>query len=156
MFFYIKIFSKEKKKLNEFLVFFSRLELFSLNLKQQQKQKSHKFVTVLKSPHINKTAQEQFEFKIFTRQILMFSVKPFLCLFIIKRMIKLNFPGIKIKLILTFNKKKHNKILLSILNPDNVVFNFIKNNNKKKKIKYNNYLKMFDYYGETYLHNLSI
>ena len=35
--------------------------------------KNKKFITVLKSPHINKTAQEKFEFKMFSKVITFWS-----------------------------------------------------------------------------------
>ena len=70
MFINIKISSKNKKSLQNFLKVF---ELFceKKNLKSNtfikyfsQKQKTSNIYTILKSPHVNKKAQEQFEYSI--------------------------------------------------------------------------------------------
>lgn len=143
MLFYITVSSKDKTTLKNFLIFFSVIKLPHLQfLKLRKKKQNTKIVTVLRSPHINKTAQEQFEFRFFNRQISFLSANPLLSLNIFKRIIKKRFPGIKLKLICIFDKKKQNKIRLSFLNPDKVVF--------KKKFS-PTYLKMFDFYGEAYL-----
>ena len=147
MFFCITISTKDKMTLKNFLVFFSKINFSTFQLiKQKTKKSAKKFVTVLKSPHINKTAQEQFEFKIFTSQIILFSINPFLCFLIVKRITKKRFPGVKIKLVYIFDRKKYGKLLLNFLNPNNIQF---KNKIKKKDIK--NYFSMFDSYGEAYL-----
>jgi ribosomal protein S10 len=152
MFFCITISTKEKTRLKTFLDFFSRINISTFKFfKQKPKKNVKKFITVLKSPHVNKTAQEQFEFKIFTSQILLFSTNPFLCFIIFKRLIKKRFPGVKIKLAYIFDKKKYNKTLFSFLNPDNVK---LKKKIKKKDIK--SYFCMFDSYGEIFLKNTFI
>jgi len=147
MFFYITIYTKEKTTLKSFLNFFSKINILNISFfKQKPKKNVKKFITVLKSPHVNKTAQEQFEFKIFTSQILLFSTNPFLCFIVLKRLIKKRFPGVKIKLGYFFDKKKYNKLLFKFLNPDNVKF---KKEIKKKDIQ--KYFCMFDSYGEVFL-----
>jgi hypothetical protein len=75
---------------------------------QKQKKNKHKFVTILKSPHINKTAQEQFEYKFFTSQIVLYSADLFFCFVIFKRILKKGFPGLKNNKI-TFVKKPKKK-----------------------------------------------
>lgn len=149
MFFYITITTKEKTTLKKFLMFFSKFNTSILYcLKLRAKKRSTKIVTVLKSPHINKTAQEQFEFRFFSRQIVLFSLNPVLCLGVLKSITKKRFPGIKIKLICVFDKKKQIKVSLSLLNPDSLK---LKKNCKEKLFA--NYLKMFDLYGEVCLQN---
>ena len=113
--------------------------------RQKQKKNKHKFVTILKSPHINKTAQEQFEYKFFTSQIVLYSTDLFFCYVVIKRIFKKGFPGLKIKLLHSFDKKNQNKVLTTFLNPDNVLLS------EKKKIK--SYFLMFDSFGEVCLQN---
>jgi len=147
MFFCITISTKEKTTLKNFLVFFSKINFSTSKfVKQKQKKNVKEFVTILKSPHVNKTAQEQFEFKIFTSQITIFSTNPFLCFAILKRIIKKRFSGVKIKLVYFFDSKKYRKTLSCFLNPDSIKF---KDKIKKKDIK--NYFYMFDSYGEIYL-----
>jgi len=147
MLFCITISTKEIVTLKNFLVFFSKINSLTFKFcKQRPKKSVKKFITVLKSPHVNKTAQEQFEFKIFTSQILLCSTNPYLSFIIFKRIIKKRFPGVRIKLIYVFDKKKYNKLLACFLNPDNLKF---KNKIEKKDVK--NYFYMFDSYGEAYL-----
>lgn len=151
MFFYVTIYAKEKTTLQNFLVFLSKIKFFTFKFFNQKKNKN-KFITILKSPHVNKTAQEQFEFKFFTTQIVLYSLSTsFLCFMILKRVLKKGFPGLKIKLTYNFDKKKQNKILLAFLNPDCVI---LQNKSTKKKVK--TYFLMFDSYGEIYLKKLSI
>src|SRR5687768_188975 len=99
MFFCVTISTKEKITLKKFLVFFSKINSLNFRFfKQKQKQNEKKFLTVLKSPHINKTAQEQFEFKIFKSQIILFVTNPFLSSIVFKQLTQKGFPGVKIKL----------------------------------------------------------
>ena len=149
MFFYITIYAKEKTTLGKFMNFFSKVNVVALNFfSKKQKKNKHKFVTILKSPHINKTAQEQFEYKFFTSQIVLYSTDLFFCFVIFKRILKKGFPGLKIKLLHSFDKKKQNKILSSFLNPDNIL---LKNKITKNKVK--SYFFMFDSFGEICLQN---
>jgi ribosomal protein S10 len=76
MFFHIKVSSKDKKVLENFGQFLSKLEMTSNFLKSFSKQNTRKFVTILKSPHVNKTAQEQFEFRFYTKEFVISSFKP--------------------------------------------------------------------------------
>lgn len=142
MFFYIKIFSKEKETLNKFLKFLSQLQLAEIQLKQLQKKNLRKFVTVLKSPHVNKTAQEQFDFRIFTKQIVLFSSKPFLFLMMFKKIKNLTFPGLKIEIRCLFKNPQKKNIILSTINPDNVVLK------RKTRSSLTKYFQLFDSYGE--------
>lgn len=147
MFFYITVYAKEKTTLQNFFKFLSKINTNTKYnfCRQKQKKNKHKFVTILKSPHINKTAQEQFEYKFFTSQIVLYSTDLFFCFVIIKRIFKKGFPGLKIKLLLSFDKKTQSKVLPTFLNPNNVLLS------DKKKIKL--YFLMFDSFGEVCLQN---
>ena len=124
---------------------------------------SKKFVTVLKSPHINKTAQEQFEFRHYNCQFTVYSPKPFLMLLVFKRLFGSAFLGLKfeLKVLLdTINVQKKS------LNPDNYIIKDLefpillctKNNRDKtgrsKKIIFK-YLQLFDLCGEVNLKEYS-
>ena len=147
MFFYIKIFSKEKKNISKFINFLSKTSLFKfVELNQISNKKKRKFVTILKSPHVNKTAQEQFELRVYSKHILIFSSKPFLSFFILKKLKLLTFSGINLKIKYFFQKKYFNKRVLSVLNPDNVKIT------QSKKLNYK-YLELFDCFGEVSLKN---
>lgn len=152
MFFYITIYAKEKTTLRKFILFLSKINVSTFTFfSQKQKKNTHKFLTILKSPHINKTAQEQFEYKFFTNQIVLYSTDLFFCFVILKRILKKGFPGLKIKLLFSFDKKKQNKTLSAFLNPDNVLLH-----NKIIKNKVKSYFFMFDSFGEIYLQNFKI
>ena len=145
MFNYVTISTKEKRALKKFLFFFSKINFFSLKLVSQKNKKiKRKFITVLKSPHVNKTAQEQFEFKIFESQIIMYSdKKSFFYAMLLKKTLQKGFSGLKIKLTYNFDKTKQNKKLLSFLNPDNILLK-----NSKTFLQIKTYFFLFDSYGE--------
>ena len=74
MFINITIRSKNKNSLKKFLNVFKNLsknKRLQLNktLNFFQKKRYNKVFTILKSPHVNKTAQEQFEFNLFAKSI---------------------------------------------------------------------------------------
>ena len=75
MTFLIKISSKDKKDLNLFLNFFSKFE--NIKIKNISNKKFKNFLSILKSPHINKSAQEQFEVKFYTKTLLIESLHYF-------------------------------------------------------------------------------
>jgi ribosomal protein S10 len=175
MFFYLKISSKDKKILKKFLYFFTELKFFPTFLKSFPKLEKRKFVTVLKSPHINKTAQEQFEYRYYSRHLLIHSFKPLTFILLLKKLKNLSFSGINFEIKSFFNKNKAHKHALQIISPDNIMLEKVINNhpvNKKKftfktrhvtstfMLKNDNqsclllskkYMQLFDLYGEIYL-----
>lgn len=171
MFFHIKVSSKDKKVLENFGQFLSKLETTSNFLKSFSKQNVRKFITILKSPHVNKTAQEQFEFRFYTKEFIVNSFKPLTFFLILKRINNLSFSGIDLKVKGLFKENKK-KILIAV-NPDNTNLNTVKNygliqkKNLKQKMfrnknlqKFNEsfsfskrYIQLFDCYGEMSLKN---
>jgi len=152
MFFHITVYAKEKTTLQNFFIFFTKLNVFNLNFtKKIQKKNKHKFITILKSPHVNKTAQEQFEYKFFSSQFVFYPNDLFLSFIILKQVLKKAFPGLKIKILCNFDKKKQIKKLLNFLDPNNVVFR-----NKTTKKKNQILFFMFDSFGEISLQNFKI
>ena len=98
---------------------FSKILIISF-LKQKIKKvkyyplsKKRTLYSVLKSPHVNKTAQEQFEFKYSHRKIVIFSKLFLKTLIIIKRYYSSIFYDIKIKILFSLltkmSKKKKKK-----------------------------------------------
>jgi predicted aconitase len=69
----IKLDSKTKESSLNFLNFLKnphpKLQNFQLILKFLRKKRKNKLITVLKSPHVNKKAQEQFQFSIHSTTI---------------------------------------------------------------------------------------
>ena len=88
---------------------FSRILIISF-LKQKIKKvkyyplsKKRTLYSILKSPHVNKTAQEQFEFKYSHRKIVIFSKSFLKTLIIIKRYYSSIFYDIKIKVLFSLS-----------------------------------------------------
>lgn len=83
----LSIFSKDTNSLTKFFKFFYKLEkkkklklkLFS---KQFCKKNKKVFLSVLQSPHVNKTSQEQFEYNVYCKKlkIEMYQLHKFLAL----------------------------------------------------------------------------
>jgi ribosomal protein S10 len=162
MFFYIKASSKDKKVLEKFSWFLSKLETSTFILKCFSKQKKRKFITILKSPHINKTAQEQFEFRFYSKRFLINSFQPLTFLFILKKIKNLSFSGLnlEVKSLLEYNEK--NKNFLKLISPDNLTLNIKRDCNKQKlanksfsqNLLLKKYIQLFDCYGETFLKDI--
>ena len=98
MFFHIKVSSKDKELLESFSQHLSKIETTSNFLKSFSKQNARKFITILKSPHVNKTAQEQFEFRFYTKEFIVNSFKPLTFFLILKKINNLSFSGIDLKI----------------------------------------------------------
>ena len=98
MFFHIKVSAKDKKVLENFGQFISKLQLTSNSLRLLSKRNLRKFVTVLKSPHVNKTAQEQFEFRVYTKEFIISSFKPLTLFLILKKINDSSFSGLNLKI----------------------------------------------------------
>jgi len=154
MFLYFKISSKDSQVLEKFSKFILRLEKFPIIIKCFSKSKKRKFITILKSPHVNKTAQEQFEFKYYSKEFLVDSLKPLTFFLVIKKIKNLSFPGIRLEVKGLLNSNKKTKSTLKLTNPDQIILN--KNGVKIKDVPLSQlkYLQLFDCYGESYLKDL--
>lgn len=129
----------------------------------QQKQK-RKVFTTLKSPHVNKTAQEHIEYRFFSKCINIFSFQILKFLILIKKIqIKLC-SDVEIQIKFISNNKIIKKTKLVSLNPDNYEINSFfsyKKQDKNSGYKVQKlskkqmlpYLNLFDIYGELSLKN---
>jgi ribosomal protein S10 len=144
MYFQIKILSKNKISIKKFLLFFYKNKQLKLNVifKYFNQPRNKRIFSILKSPHVNKTAQEQFEYIITTKKINIYSFKIIKFLIFIKKIQNKLFSDIKLEIKFLINKKLKKKIKKKIFNPNN-----FKINNKKLNIQ--KYLKIFDIFGET-------
>ena len=151
MFVNIYVYSKNSVSLNTFLSFFFKVcknkriktHFFSI---QHSKPKLIKKFTVLKSPHVNKKAQEQFEFRVYKNQLSIYSYQNLKILTVLKKIQSRLFADVKVKVKFVFHHKKFEKEKKEKLNP-NKIFSKRKCENKlKTKV----YLKLLDIYGETY------
>jgi ribosomal protein S10 len=176
MFFYLKVSCKDKRILKKFINFFPKIKSFPTVLKSFPISEKRKFVTVLKSPHVNKTAQEQFEYRFYSKHFLIRSFKPFTFFSCLKKLKTLSFPGVNLKIKGQFERNKTNKHSLKMISPDNIV---LENSSQvytcEQRFKINlraktvqtvsknleanfllskKYIQLFDLYGETYLRNV--
>jgi ribosomal protein S10 len=154
MFFYLKVSSKHKKVLQNFVAFLSKLEESPIVLKYVSKRNTRKFITILKSPHVNKTAQEQFEFRFYSKQFLISSAQPLMFFLKLKKIKNSSFPGIHLETQVLLNNGRHIKSLSKVFNPDNIILP-----RKFEKVPFvkplllKKYIQLFDCYGEVFLKN---
>ena len=154
MLFRIKISTKNKNSLNLFLTAISKLKTSTRLIKCLSKQKQKKFVTVLKSPHVNKSSQEQFEYRTFSKILFIYSSQPNKDLFVLKSLKNSSFSGVKWQISIKSDNNDKVKYLLDKLNPDNLELELTKNSAYSKEVQY--YIKSFDNYGELVLKKFQI
>ena len=175
MFFYLKVSCKDERILKKFTTVFTKIKSLSIFIKSFPTYEKRKFVTVLKSPHVNKTAQEQFEYRFYCKRFLICSGKPFTFFSLLKKLKNLSFLGINLEVKGLFEKNKTNKYSLKMISPDNIVLtNIPKISVNKQKLKINKqarvaqtvfnnpqnalllkkYIQLFDLYGETSLRDV--
>lgn len=149
MFIIIDIYSKNYNSLISFFETFlnknvcNKLKLIILKSSLQKRKKKTKF-TVLKSPHVNKTAQEQFEYRIYKKQLKCFAFQSVLFLMFLKQVKFYLFSDIKIKVNIVNNYNNSRKKLQNKFNVDNYHLNLSKSN-------FITYLTVFGMYGEVAL-----
>lgn len=85
------IISLKSKNIKSLIFFFKILKKFNIskNIKKLYTTKKIKRVAILKSPHVNKTAQQHFEYKLYLKKIFIENVQIFKLLIILKK-IKIN------------------------------------------------------------------
>mgnify|MGYP000560202819 CR=1 FL=1 len=173
---FIKVSSKNRNSILKFsFLIFKKLN-FKIGSKVLLKnyvnaQKKRKIFTILKSPHVNKKAQEQFEIKLFSQKLIICTVYDVRFVYFLKNVKLRLFPDIKLKVEFSVNNKNYFKT--QVFNPYNYKFqsySFFLNQktifkHKKKNIqrmKYINnlaqnlkksatYLNILGIYGELFL-----
>jgi ribosomal protein S10 len=141
----IIIYSKNYNSIKKFLNFFYEQLTFKkiqyhIFKRKFQKPIQKRVVTLLKSPHVNKTAQEQFEYRIFKKQFTIISYQSLLMLTLLKYIKFTLFPDLKIKVILFSNSVKLYSDFQKKINPNNCTSTFLLR-----------YIKFFDLHGEILL-----
>jgi ribosomal protein S10 len=150
--YHITIVSKNKSSLNSVSTLLNSINnntYLNLNtIKKYLKKKNKKSVlTILKSPHVNKTAQEQFEFKFSSKQFLIKPTTQNLKFILVLKKLESNvFPDTKIILKFVSNRKLKKK-KSKIFNINN--FKIKQRTNPIKRIE--TVLNIFDIYGELQL-----
>ena len=141
--------SRNQKSIRTFLSFFFN-SIKNLNFdvikKYFEKKRKKKILTILKSPHVNKKAQEQFEFRYYSKQITLYSTQNFKHLIFIKKIKDNLFSDVRIKTKFSINKKNENKLREVIFNPDNFQIKILGNKNTRN-LKQNKKLKIENYYN---------
>jgi ribosomal protein S10 len=104
--------SKNLKSLKRFLIIFNKFCVIydseSMKLTSNKKIKKVLF-SVLKSPHVNKSAQEQFEFKLYNTRLIIYSKSFLKILLCLKFLSKKFFSDIQLKVSVTVKQKQvHN------------------------------------------------
>lgn len=145
MFINIHIYSKNYLSIKRLITFFSNNFLLKkLNLTVfssiYQNPIKRKIFTVLKSPHVNKTAQEHFEYSIYKKTLKIHSYKGFLVLRLLKILKYRIFPDVKFKISVINQPIEFKRNLQNKMNPNNFIV--IHNNFEIKT-----YLKVFNHYG---------
>ena len=152
MFFQLQIVSKDKQVLKKFLHFLLKLQKISSTWNIISNFNKKDVITVLKSPHVNKTPQEPFEYRIYSKKILITSFKPLIFLLTLKKLKKLSFSGILLKVTKLSNNSKMVNRILYLLTPGNIVLKKVVNKRKLKDyLGFSKYIQLFDCYGEILL-----
>merc|ERR1712226_452953 len=97
----LKLISKNKNSLNKFLKILTQISrINSIQLIEfiKEKKKTKTLLSVLKSPHVNKKAQEQFEYIYYSRKNICFSWMTRKYLMLLKKIKNQLFPEIKIRI----------------------------------------------------------
>ena len=121
----IKITSKNKKSLLKFLFLVHKKFSFKIGSKSLLKNylpvsKKRKIVTILKSPHVNKKAQEQFETRTFSQKLVIYTAYDNRFLYFLKNLKLKLFPDIRLKI--KFIANRNNSIKKQIFNLCNYKF----------------------------------
>lgn len=118
--FNVTITSRNKTSIYYFFLFFNSVILCSLTalITYFQKKVDKKKLTVLTSPHVNKRAQEQFERKLFKKQLLINTTKTFKYLIFLKKLNYNVFSDISIKLKCIINNKDVQQLGLKTFSPN--------------------------------------
>jgi len=131
---------------------------FSITNKINKTRNKKKF-TVLKSPHVNKDAREQFEITYHKKIVKIHSYQYFLLLFLIKRIKTSLSSDVHLKIYFEYNLNHFHKRLKSNLNSNSRFLVTSKSNISKKGFlvknfdSTKNYLKHLDVFGESAFKN---
>jgi small subunit ribosomal protein S10 len=122
--------SKSQKPIKDFISFLiASVKALNITIvsKQIQKKAKKKVITILKSPHINKKAQEQFETRYFSKQLAVYSTQSFKHMVFLKKIKSGIFPDVKVKLKFITHRKNVGKLRAKILDPCNFKMKILDN-----------------------------
>ena len=145
MFLIIDLYSNNLKSLKDFKSYLytnevgKKLKIFTRFYAKKTKKKR---LTILKSPHVNKRAQEQFNLCVYKTRIIVFSPNFFLLLFYIKTIKSNLFSDIRITVKTYSNNTLLSNKLINCINPKKYKFEDFSCNEVKS------YLKILESFGE--------
>ena len=105
------VISLKSKNIKSLIFFFKIFKKFSLskNIKKLHTTKKIKRITVLKSPHVNKTAQQHFEYELYLKNIYIKNLQIFKLLIILKKIKNNLCCDVSINIKFDINNKKNYK-----------------------------------------------
>ena len=149
MFLNIKISSKNKNSILSLENFITGKARVGISYSSNITLKKKKF-TVLKSPHVNKKAQEQFELRTYEQNIIIHTYQPLLVLTVLKRIKLKLYRDLSLTTCMSYNNKFFLKNLVKIFNSNKFFLNNAELNRNEKMKCLSSYLKVLDIQGETY------
>jgi ribosomal protein S10 len=120
----IKVKSKNKNSLKNFLKVVTRLynkknlRLSLTLINYLNKKNNYNKISILTSPNANKNAQEQFLFKIYSKQITLFTFKIQKFLVLLKKIKQFLFSDVNIQLVFFLTNKITKKFITKTFNPE--------------------------------------
>ena len=155
----VKIKSKNKKSLKHFLNFFFKHLKKKFNIMQKPKIAitERNIITFLKSPHVNKTAQEHFERNVFVRKIPVKGSSLVKAFIFSKKIITKLFQDISINLEIVISELLNKKNSLPLFNP-NIIKLFKKNyyQTNIRRYKQKNVFKNFTIKKNSFTHLIKL
>lgn len=147
----LKISSKNKNTLILFLKIFNKIchkKNLNFSIKNFQGIKIKKVFTILKSPHVNKTAQDQFQYYIFSKKVKLYTFQSLKVILIFRKLQFELFPDLKLKMNFLAKTLYLKKLNSQIWNPKFYKLKMFQNQtNLLKKYKILLYIKLFDLNG---------
>lgn len=163
MFIILSIYSKNSNSLTHFLKLLYKFKINTIlnlkfNISQCQQFTNRRTFSTLKSPHVNKKSQEQFEFRVYKKQ-LKIDISQLTTFLTILKIVKSNaFADISITINLLTNPKLSSSKLINKTSYDKFLKKFIKHevqlkyaNIKFQSIIPNRFLRILDIHGEVLL-----
>lgn len=123
--------SKSKKSLNSLLKFLNyslKIQNIKTPLNYLKKKKIKKKISVLTSPHVNKSAQEHFEYNIYSIKIHFYLYRTKKYLVMLKKIKNKLFPDVLIQINMENSKKSDKNLIKNIINPNHFKLNLKKFN----------------------------
>lgn len=156
----LSIYSKNLSSLTNFLKFFYKLKTnktfkLKVNTRQSQQKKKFSFFSVLKSPHVNKKSQEQFEYYMYRKKlkIYIYNLAKFLTIW---KLIKSKlFFDVKIETKFLLHNKRFKSVLFDRIDSDKFILKFNRNKNyHSSNLTNQTFFKLLDIRGEILLNSL--